>query len=123
MSSQLGPIEIDCDAPPYPVVKACERLGFHSPLDVRWCRISHFLPNCGERGHGGGISLWMWLLSKIRPQDITCTCGVPLPILDWYTFTFLSGKDLTYHLGQCSRCRTIFWEEGETLGREVTEDE
>lgn len=40
MISRLGTPEIFCDAPPYAVVRACETLGFQSPLDVRWCRKS-----------------------------------------------------------------------------------
>ena len=43
MPSRLGPIDIDCDAPNYPIVKACERLGMYCPEDVRWCRMSHYL--------------------------------------------------------------------------------
>jgi hypothetical protein len=35
----LGPMDIECEAPPYSVVKACQGLRFQSPLDVRWCRI------------------------------------------------------------------------------------
>jgi len=38
VSTRLGPILIDCDAPPYAIVQACERRGLRSPLDVRWCR-------------------------------------------------------------------------------------
>ena len=39
MAENLGPIDVLCDAPPYPVVKACAGLGFTRPQDVRWCRI------------------------------------------------------------------------------------
>ena len=27
MSSQLGPLEVICDAPPYPIVQACNAIG------------------------------------------------------------------------------------------------
>src|SRR5437764_637728 len=41
----------------------------------------------------------------------TCTCGQPLPLLEDYSFVFASVKKAHYLLGQCYRCRTIFWEE------------
>jgi hypothetical protein len=40
-----------------------------------------------------------------------CLCGQVLPRLDKCAFTLLSGKELHYFLGQCKRCRTVFWEE------------
>ena len=43
MANPLGPIEIDCDAPPYAIVRACQRIGIRTPEDVRWARLSHFL--------------------------------------------------------------------------------
>jgi len=110
MSSQLGPIDITCDAPPYPVVQACARLGFQSPLDVRWSRLSHYLNE--EEGSSLGIHSLKWFFTKRSPKDKTCCCGGSLPLLEWYTFTFLSGGVADYHLGQCPRCRTIFWEQG-----------
>ena len=30
MSSRLGPLYIECDAPPYSVVVACQKLGFQN---------------------------------------------------------------------------------------------
>jgi hypothetical protein len=53
MFSRLGPINIDCDAPAYGVVEACEKLGFQSPLDVRWCGMSHV--HEGQRETGGVV--------------------------------------------------------------------
>jgi hypothetical protein len=99
MSGNLGPIDIQCDAPPYPVVKACVSLGFHEPEDVRWCRIE-------RRRLRRPSSLFPWLRAAIP----MCVCGQPLPKLESYTFTFVSGSQLEYHLGQCSRCRTIYWD-------------
>ena len=40
-----------------------------------------------------------------------CSCHEPLPVLDWYTFTFSSGQVACFRLGQCRRCRAIYWEE------------
>ena len=34
MSSRLGPLQIECDAPPYMIVSACRKIGFESPEDV-----------------------------------------------------------------------------------------
>jgi len=110
MSSQLGPIDLICDAPSYPVVQACSRLGFQAPLDVRWSRLSHYL--IGEEGTRLGLQPWKWFFGKRQPKEKTCVCGGPLPTLEWYTFTFLSGGVADYHLGQCPRCRSIFWERG-----------
>jgi hypothetical protein len=45
-----------------------------------------------------------------RPKEHACTCGEPLPDLKKFEFTFLSGKVGNYLLGQCRRCRTIFWD-------------
>jgi hypothetical protein len=45
-------------------------------------------------------------------EDTGCFCGEKLPVLTLHIFTLSSGKELSYYLGQCGRCRTIFWEEG-----------
>jgi hypothetical protein len=106
MSSQYDQ-QSDCDAPPYQVVKACEELSFHSPLDVRWCRMSEFLvaPDAGP-------GMLEWLLGRSRPSEKRCSCGKQLPRLELYTFTFASGRKAIYFLGQCRRCHTTYWEKG-----------
>jgi len=107
--------DICCDAPPYAVVRACEDCGFLSPLDVRWCHTSRFLN--GE-GHSKGtfvLRLWHWLCGRGRPEGYNCTCGHPLPDLKEYVFSSLSEKVAGYFLGQCCRCRTIFWDEAVPL--------
>jgi hypothetical protein len=111
MSNQLWPIEISCDAPSYFVVQACEKLHFRKPLDVRWCRLSHFL-NEGS----ASLRLLNFLFIKNVPEKKTCSCGQPLPLLEDYAFTFACGKVLNYGLAQCARCGTIFWEDGVNLG-------
>jgi hypothetical protein len=111
MSSQLGPIDICCDSPPYAIVQACRHLHFQSPEDVRWLRMSVYR-NGQEGGHQDpSLPLWKMLWSSGKPADRTCTCGAPLPELILYLFTFNSGKKAAYLLGQCNRCRTIFWDE------------
>ena len=107
MANQLGPIEVCCDAPPYLIVQACQNLEFTTPLDVRWSRMSHFL---SERI--SGLRLWELFFTKSHSENRTCLCRLPLPLLENYAFTFAGGKVLNYSLGQCRKCRTIFWEEG-----------
>ena len=99
MSNNLGPIEIDCDAPPYAVVQACEGLGFSRPQDVRWRRLDRHL-----FGRPAGFFPWL------RGTDPPCSCGQPVPSLEGYTFTFLSGRQAEYFLAQCRRCATVFWD-------------
>jgi hypothetical protein len=109
MSSPRGPIDIECDAPPYPIVAACQDLGFQAPLDVRWYRLRPFLR--GRRGGLFGFHPLQWLFGSHHPPGPACTCGQPLPRLEHYTFTPVSKREAYYLLGQCRRCRTMFWEE------------
>ena len=111
MFNHLYPIEIDCDAPPYPFVQACLMIGLQSPEDVRWCRLRHLhqLPN--QRLELFKIQTWKSLLGMSEPNHSTCTCRAPLPKLERYTFTCLSGREVDYFIGQCAKCRAIFWEE------------
>jgi hypothetical protein len=113
MSSQFEPQESDCDAPPYHTVRACQGLGFESPLDVRWCRLRQFLS-----GHADPrisvLRAWAWLLGQ-KPPGKTCVCGNPLPALDQYTFTLQSERQAHYVLGQCRRCHTIFWDDAAAI--------
>jgi hypothetical protein len=110
----IGAAGIECDAPPYSVVRACRKLGFLAPLDVRWFRMSHFL--AGDSGLFGSFS-WLgfaggWFFGGRRPNEHTCTCGESLPFLERYAFTVAEDRGGDYRLGQCPRCRTMFWEEG-----------
>lgn len=99
MSKELGPLEVVCDAPPYPIVKACGGLGFLFAQDVRWCRAD-------RRGLQRSPVLIPWA----RGRAPSCSCGQPVPALESYTFTFVSGGQAQYYLGQCGRCRTIYWD-------------
>jgi len=119
MFNSLGPIDIECDAPLYFVVEACGKLGFRSPLDVRWCRTSHFLGV--RRESGSGFHPLLWLFGGSQPSKTTCTCGQPLPIMQSYICTFESGKESYYLMGQCRRCRPIFWEEESMPIRKIRE--
>jgi hypothetical protein len=108
MFSEMGPMDITCDAPHYSFVEACEKVGFQSPLDVRWCRTRHFL---GGQREPGGFHPLRWLFGGSQNPKITCTCGQPLPRMESCVCIWESGKEAHYLLGQCSRCRTMFWEE------------
>jgi hypothetical protein len=119
MSSRLGPIHMNCDAPPCSIVEACANLSFQAPMDVRWCRASQLAK--GRHDHDAilGFHALAWLLGGGRSSS--CTCGQPLPLMERYTFTFASGREASYLLGQCRRCRTIFWEDAPTAARKEME--
>jgi hypothetical protein len=109
MSEQYGPIEINCDAPPYAIVKAGQRIGLKDPEDVRWCRMSEFLKE-QPPAPPHKLQHWKQLLGLGRPAGRTCTCAERLPTMERYTFTFRGGREEHYYIAQCTRCRTIFWD-------------
>jgi hypothetical protein len=109
MSNPYEP-QFERGAPAYSVVRACQELGFRSPLDVRWCRMSHFLARHGEQSRILALEAWAWLFGRRRSSGKACACGQPLPTLERYIFTFESKTQTVYLLGQCRRCHTIFWE-------------
>jgi hypothetical protein len=112
MSKHLGPIEIECDAPPYPVVQSSRRCGILSPEDVRWARLSRFLLERSARAHGSfWCAPWNLFNGRGQPAGKSCSCGRPLPELRRVTFSFDTGVSLCYALGQCPCCRTVFWDE------------
>ena len=106
-----GPIELLCDAPPYAVVQACVSVGFRSPADVRWIRLNE-VPS--HAGHWRGLfsSLRRHLFGGARqPAARTCSCGQGLPALQRRMAFFHRGEEVTYRMGQCERCRTMYWHE------------
>jgi hypothetical protein len=108
MASQT--FEVVCDAPPYCVVKVCHLIGIDRPADVRWTRLCHHkaaMERVAERWFGGELaSAWARADSPNH-----CACGHKVPHLEMYTFTFSTGEETSYLLGQCRRCRTVYWEE------------
>jgi hypothetical protein len=113
MSSSLGPLEITCDAPPYPVVRASHGLGFVKPEDVRWARMSHFQAERESVWELLNPLAWKNALAgqgRTR-KPVTCSCGLDLPTLERYLFTYADGRQEAYMLAQCLRCHTVFWEE------------
>jgi hypothetical protein len=47
----------------------------------------------------------------LPPAGKSCVCGGPLPLVGKSTFTFNTGREVAYRLGQCPRCVTIFWDD------------
>jgi hypothetical protein len=111
MSNPLRPIEICCDAPPYQVVQACRRVCIQSPEDVRWLRLSEFRTRQDRRQQGPSLLFWKMFGKRGEGAARTCTCGEPLPELRLVVVTFNTGDKASYLLGQCGRCRTVFWDE------------
>jgi hypothetical protein len=111
MPQSLGPIDVYCDAPPYPIIQACNRIGLHRPEDVRWCRMSHLMSKHDGRGESIGHHGWRVLLGTGKSGPMGCDCGQPLPGLEKCTFTFITGREVSYMMGQCTRCHAVFWED------------
>jgi hypothetical protein len=110
LSSRLGTIHVECDAPPYAVVSASRQLGLRSPEDVRWCRLSRFLHNCTGWRLILNPRAGRLLLGRLGRGRVVCSCGRDLPNLQRFTFPSSAGRQMCYLLGQCDRCRTVFWE-------------
>lgn len=110
MSGQLGVLEVVCDAPPYAVVRACEKLGFHDPLDVRWIWIDHLT---GPTSPASVLDLhwWLDLVGVTSRSRRTCSCGNPIPVLRRYLISPSPRWKGVYLLGQCSCCHTMYWDE------------
>jgi hypothetical protein len=98
MPRQLGPIRVDCDAPPYCVVEASTKVGIESPADVPWYRLSHLTKGPGPA------------LLRLRQSGVVCRCGEPLSEPCVAQFNFLSGAVIDYLLVQCKRCHAVYWE-------------
>lgn len=108
IEQDLGPIEIVCDAPPYHVVRACNLIGLESPEDVCWRRLDHHEARGGWRKL---LDSCQRLLGVRSSTDSRCACNEEMPELNCFSFTFVMNRTLTYRLGQCPRCRTVFWED------------
>lgn len=122
MSKALGPLEVYCDAPEYSVVRATRKIGVVSPEDVPWRRIRSFL---GQKTGGRNFlfDLWRSLCSWGIPAQKSCPCGADFPRLRRIRVTFDTGEQERFLLGQCPRCRTVFWEHAEqTSQTEPTDD-
>lgn len=113
-SVQIRPLRIVCDAPPYEVVKAGERIGLRSPEDVRWHRQSAASSKTGRRKTLAG-RLWHLLFAFGLPEiEEKCGCGGTLSERRSIRLRTLAGSEIRYALAQCGRCRTIVWDEKQT---------
>jgi hypothetical protein len=110
-AGSLGPVDLCCDAPPYPVVEACRLIGLRSPEDVRWCRAHRFLGGRLRWLEPMAARIWEALSTESRPPEVTCDCRQPLVPLMKYQFTFDTGDTAYYRIGQCDRCSRIYWSE------------
>jgi hypothetical protein len=102
-------LEIDCDAPAYPIVQACRRIGVRNPEDVRWRRMN--LDRPGGWQEFFRLRSWKKWLGGSGPENPRCSCGQDLPEPIRCTFTYVDGREEDYVIGQCRRCRTVFWDE------------
>jgi hypothetical protein len=111
MPLHLGPIDICCDAPPYSIIQACQRVGIKTPEDVRWCRMTHLDSGDFAKEEPANVRAWKYFLGMGAGSRGACSCGERLPNLEKCTFTFITGRELSYYLGQCQRCRSVYWDE------------
>ena len=79
---RLGPLYVVCDAPPYAIVESCVSIGIDRPQDVRWRYAEKF----------GGI----------------CCEGKRVRLMR-FNLSYSDGRDQEYSIGQCSRCKTVWW--------------
>jgi len=111
MFNQSAPVTICCDAPPYPIVRVCRKLGFHAPEDVRWCHVTHAQQGTEKQPAWSLLRVVKaFFQGRVSGPD-GFTCRSQLPKLHMCTFIMRSGKETTLLLGQCRRCSTMFWQE------------
>jgi len=107
----FGTLEIECDATAYSIVRACRKLGFHAPEDVRWCQVGEASSMPRQRASWLSFRHLKSWFGKSEPRSPACVCGAKQPELESYSFTLVSGRETRLLLGQCRRCRTIFWKD------------
>jgi hypothetical protein len=107
----FGTLEVECDAPPYPIVLACRTLGFQAPEDVRWCSESNAHPAPLKKRDGLVAQAFQAIFRWTAPRRAGCICCCQLPELEKYKFIWASGEEKHLLLGQCRQCLTIFWKE------------
>lgn len=108
---ELGPLKINCDAPPYWIVQTSSEIGMRTPEDVRWCRLSNLIKERARNNSPGFVLSFFWPSSSAAGR-LSCVCRGTLPILEECIFTYPGEGEWTVLLGQCPHCRTIIWESG-----------
>lgn len=108
MATNWEPVQIVCDAPSYAIVQACSTIGIERPEDVRWWEVGHFLEQHGYRPLPPD-GRWKALGERSTVGLLVCPCGRELPRLVEYRFYFDDDTAADYLLGQCRRCKTIYW--------------
>jgi hypothetical protein len=111
VSSQLDLLEVTCDSPSYEIVRACETIGFWSPLDVRWCRMNGITRKRTGWWQRLWHHPWQTLRSLGQVNQPRCSCGYPLSHLRTFEIHFRGEGEADYLLAQCPWCRTMFWDE------------
>jgi hypothetical protein len=111
MFTQAETIDVSCDAPSYAIVRVCQWLGFHAPLDVAWYHLGRYLRAHAPRTHILGMFGLAGLFGGSKSIPTVCRCGLPLPALDRCILALGTAKDDAIRLGQCSCCHTMFWDQ------------
>jgi hypothetical protein len=111
MVQRLRRLAVECDSPPYVIVQASRQVGLQHPEDVRWARLSQLPARPGGRRPLPGHGCRAQSAGSRQPAGPSCACRSALPLLRKCTFTFNTGRDVCYRMGQCPDCRTIFWDE------------
>ncbi|HEY3332682.1 MAG TPA: hypothetical protein VGK19_21805 [Capsulimonadaceae bacterium] len=88
--------------PSHFVIVACELVGFNSPLDHPWVE----LPETRDDPHVHSCDCYKQFG---RGQSGKCYLQIEVP-LRGYRFITEDGES-RYVLGQCVRCKTMFWSE------------
>jgi hypothetical protein len=110
MVQRLRTLEVECDSPPYEIVRASRQVGLQRPEDVPWTRLSQSFACVGGRQRSPGHQPRHQAAVRRRPAGASCVCGRGLPVLAKCTFTFNTGREVSYWMGQCQGCRTVFWD-------------
>ncbi len=110
MAAAFGLMDVECDAPPYEVVRACTCVGLHRPLDVVWHHRARYAARRARQAGLFSLAAWRRLLGLAEPQDSLCGCGRAQPPLRRFTVVFASGQFTAYEFGQCPHCGAVFWD-------------
>lgn len=68
---------------------------------------------CREHARAWGAATFLRGLFQTRggSNSVACTCGAPLPDLQYLLVAFVGSEETAFLLGQCSSCGTVFWDD------------